>query len=139
MDEERRRILDLLANDKISVDQAEGLLRALAADRQPPPPPAAPGVASGTPAKGARSIQIQIHEEGSGKNVNVTVPIGLIRFAGRFLPSSARDQLADNGIQLDDLIASLESPELLAAGSTLVEVKSEDEDMNTSTIHIKAV
>lgn len=126
----------MLAADRISVEQAEGLLRALAGTdhRLPdaPPPPEAP------PARGARSLRIEINNEDTGKNVNVTVPIGLIKFANRFLPGSARDQMAESGIDLDELIGSLDSPELISSGSTLLEVHADGDD-GTSTIQIKAV
>lgn len=135
MNEERRRILDMLAADRISVEQAEALLRALGGGRQAP---AAPEPPEPPPAKGARSLRIEIHNDDSGKGVNVTVPIGLIKFASRFLPSSARDQLADSGIDLEALVGSLDSPELLSAGSTLVEVHADGDD-GLSTILIKAV
>ncbi len=141
MTDERRRILDLLAEDRISVDQAETLLRALGGSSpkptgkslpavpQPPEPP--------TP-QGARSLQILINNEDTGKQVNVTVPIGLIRFASRFVPAGARREMADSGIQLDEIVNSLESPELLQAGSTLVQIDA-DEGEGHSTITIKAV
>ena len=140
MDEERRRILDMLAADKITVDQAEALLRALqAGDVRPPRPPAPPrDVPEG---RRARSLRIQITEDGasSNSNVNVTVPIGLIRFAGRFLPKEARSQLNDNGIQFDQLIDSLNSEEGIMAGETLVEIDADGANGTTSHIHIKAV
>lgn len=140
MTDERRRILDLLAAERISVEQAESLLRALAegqrgtarsgaspAAPEPPPPP-----------RGARSLQILVNNDDTGNKVNVTVPIGLIKFASRFVPASARHELAESGIQLDELVGSLDNPELLAAGSTLVQINA-DEDEGSSTITIKAV
>lgn len=137
MDEERRRILDLLAADKITVEQAEALLVALAgagAAAGAPRPPEPPG----PPPRSARSLQIIVLKEDSDKSVNVTVPIGLIKFASRFLPKEARVEMADSGIQLDEIVSSLENPELLAAGSTLLELNTGDED-GASTITIKAV
>ena len=134
MDEERRRILDMLAADKITVDQAEALLRALQAGDVRPPRDVPEG-------RRARSLRIQITEDGasSNSNVNVTVPIGLIRFAGRFLPKEARSQLNDNGIQFDQLIDSLNSEEGIMAGETLVEIDADGANGTTSHIHIKAV
>ena len=64
MDEERRRILDLLAADKITVEQAEALLVALAgagAAAGAPRPPEPPG----PPPRSARSLQIIVLKEDS--------------------------------------------------------------------------
>lgn len=143
MTDERRRILDLLAEDRISVDQAEALLRALGAPGSSTKPqgrslPSAPLSPAPPPPQGARSLQILINNEDTGKQVNVTVPIGLIRFASRFVPASARREIADSGIQLDEIVSSLENPELLPAGSTLVQIDA-DEGEGHSTITIKAV
>ena len=138
MTDERRRILDLLAADRISVEQVEALLRALAADRRSQAARAVPAAPEPPPPRGARSLQILINNEDSGKKVNVTVPIGLIRFASRFVPANARRELAESGIQLDELVGSLENPELLAAGSTLVQINAHEDD-GSSMITIKAV
>ncbi len=39
--------------------------------------------------------------EGDGKVVNIKVPIGLAKFAGKFIPREAKAEMAGHGIDLD--------------------------------------
>ena len=141
MPEERRKILDLLAEGKISVEQAEALLKALTAAGGtapvPPGPPAAPAAVRIGP--GVRGLQIQVVNDEAGKVVNVTVPLGLIRFAGKLVPEHARNSVRENGIDLDELVRSLENPELLVPGTSLVELTADSKNGGTDTIVIRAV
>lgn len=142
MQEERRRILDLLAEDRISVEQAEALLRALSgADARtgeipvPPAPPKARKVRHG-----ARSLQILIDNEETGKHVNVTVPLGLVRFASKFVPASAQVSIEQSGIDLQQILDSLEDPDGIAPGTTLASIQSDNESNGgTDSIVIRAV
>ena len=110
--DERKKVLDMLAAGQINVDQAGELLRALgdaprgAADAPPPP-------RTGT----ARLLRISIdaNDDGDGERakIRVNVPLGLAKFASRFLPVEARSELEAQGIDLSELITAIstETPE----------------------------
>ena len=124
--EERRRILDMLAAGQISADQAAELLEAIG-----------PGAGAGTPApkaKGtARLLRISIdttRPDGSKEaTVRVNVPLGLAKFAGRFLPPEARAQLEEQGIDLSSLLDSLDTD---VPGGRLVDIDATDDGKGTT-------
>ena len=103
MTTERLRILNLVAEGKISAAEAATLLDALGADRAAAPGSAAPG---GAP----RYLRVVVEDprgEHGGK-VNVRVPMNLIRAGVRLaaiLPPGVHDQinkaLKQNGLDLD--------------------------------------
>jgi hypothetical protein len=111
--DERKKVLDMLAAGQISVDQAGDLLRALGEGGPPtgaPPPP--------TPRTGtARLLRISIDASDGGDSdrakIRVNVPLGLAKFASRFLPVEARAELESQGIDLSELITAIttETPE----------------------------
>lgn len=110
--DQRKKILDLLESGRINADQASELLRALGgAPREasaPPTPP--PPARTGT----ARTLRISIDaagDEGDKKNakIRVNVPLGLAKFATRFLPAEAKGELEAQGVDLEELIAALSS------------------------------
>ncbi len=113
--DERKKVLDMLAAGQINVDQASELLRALgdaptgAAAPPPPPKPARTGTAR------MLRISIDANDDGDGDRakIRVNVPLGLAKFAGRFLPAEARTELEAQGIDLSELINALstETPE----------------------------
>jgi len=45
-------------------------------------------------------LYIQVNEE-DGKNVNIKIPIGLARFVNKFIPSEARKEMKEQGVDLD--------------------------------------
>lgn len=102
MTEERRRILNLVADRKITTDEADQLLEALN------PAPAAP---SPTPAPANPKfirVLVEGYEGEPGGKVNVRVPLNLIRAGMRLaalLPAVANDQinraLKENGVDID--------------------------------------
>jgi hypothetical protein len=106
MTEEKRKILDMLSQGKITVDEAEKLLAAVEG--------AEPEAASGTDASGRRAwkyLRVQV-EPGptseSGDRVNIRVPFKLIRaglkFAA-FIPREAQSKvhqaLKEKGVDVD--------------------------------------
>ena len=110
--DERRKILDLLESGRINADQASELLRALggatreAGPTPPPPPPARTGT--------ARTLRISIDVPASAGDktsakIRVNVPLGLAKFATRFLPAEAKGELEAQGVDLNELIASISS------------------------------
>lgn len=104
MNEERRRILAMLAENKISAQEAEALLDALT--------PGSPAVSSGdftatAPPKYLR-VLVEGHEEGHSGKVNIRVPFNLIRAGVRLaalIPAAAHGPvnkaLKEQGIDFD--------------------------------------
>ena len=110
--DERKKILDLLESGRINADQASELLRALGGGPREagPPPPPPPPARTGT----ARMLRISIDvagNQGDIKNakIRVNVPLGLAKFATRFLPAEAKGELEAQGVDLEELIAALSS------------------------------
>jgi len=106
MREERKRILTLLADGKISAGEAERLIDALG-DGAP-----GSGAALASPAKGAVKyvrVEVDAREAGEGPTkVNVRIPVQLLRAGVRLsalIPSTARDEInlamAKQGVAFD--------------------------------------
>ena len=131
--EERARILRMVAEGKVTPAEAEDLLAALDAapdagarsmgpsatfgpGSMPAPPvlPGPPGIR-----KHRRSLVIQVKEGGDSK-VNVRIPLSLARAAGKFIPRHAQQHLAAYNIDLEELLSGLSDTE---GDGTLVEVK----------------
>ena len=109
MEDDRRRILDMLVERKITADEAELLLKAL--DRGSPN--TSPGLAAATPAEPAKAkflrVMVDSNEPDDGPTkVNIRVPMQLLRAGVRLsslIPSGARDEvnaaLKDYGMPFD--------------------------------------
>lgn len=125
--DERKKVLDMLEAGRVSADQASDLLRALgSAPRIDPPTPPSPPHRVGT----ARLLRISIDAAGdegdrSRAKVRVNVPLGLAKFATRFLPQEAKRELESQGIDLSELITAIstETPE-----GRLVDIDVDDDD-----------
>src|SRR5262245_24125941 len=105
MVEERRRILNMLAEGKISPSDADGLLAAME-DSTTRPPVAELALATPKPLKYLR-VQVEEHE-GDHSKVNIRVPFNLIRAGVRLtalLPTGLHNQinkaLEEKGIEFD--------------------------------------
>jgi hypothetical protein len=112
MSDDTRRVLDLVAQGKITVDDAAELLSAL--KRSPVKddvPIKTDMVAAAAPAK-PRFLRIAVHKHGregrSDKNVNIRVPMAILRSGmrlGAIVPGFARDRmharLRDQGMDID--------------------------------------
>ena len=104
MNNDRRQILDMLANGKITADEAERLLAAL--DGAP-----SSGAAAGGTASQPRYLRVVVdaHEDQeSPTKVNIRVPLSLVRAGvklGALMPAQARDHvneaLREKGIAID--------------------------------------
>lgn len=106
MNENRRRILDMLAAGTINAQEAERLLTAVEADPSTPSGTAATAVRAK-----ARYIRVTVDAENGGKTptrVNVRVPMQLLRSGVRLaglIPAAAREHvenaLREKGVPLD--------------------------------------
>jgi hypothetical protein len=103
--DERRRILNMLAEGKISAADADGLLAAMADGKQPGAATDVKPAASKPP----KYLRVQVEEhDGDNSKVNIRVPLNLIRAGMRLtalLPAGLHDQinkaLKENGMDFD--------------------------------------
>ena len=106
MNDDRRSILQMLAEGKINAEEAERLLSAL--DRsEPASRPHVTAAGNGSP-KYLRVCVDTDEEEGGPTKVNIRVPMSLLRAGVRLtslVPPAARDklnaELAKNGVPFD--------------------------------------
>jgi len=127
MNEERKKILEMLADGKIKAEDAERLLDKLeAGSGSAPSEPHEPG----RPRK-IKWLLVRV-DSNDGDKVNVRVPISLIRTGiklGAILPKGASERIRAAGIDLSDL-NSMADEELVEALADLhVDVNSEDGDV----------
>ena len=138
MNDETRRILDLLAQGKITVDEADRLLRAIAADSGPA---AGPGERGDKPRP--RYLRIAVRksadDRGAGKDVTIRVPLGIVRSGmrlGAIIPAFAGEQatarMREQGLDVD--FSKLDSA---AIDSMLNEFEMDIEsESGRKTVHI---
>lgn len=138
----------MLAAGSISVDDASNLLTSLGGSQSAAPAalgaPSAPSAPRRTGGP-ARLLRISIDEvdpaaQGDGRSggtkVRVNVPLALARFATRFLPKDASDELQEQGIDLEEILASLGDD---LPDGVLVDIVSSNEGENTAKIVIEVV
>ncbi len=121
MSEDRRKILDMLAADQISVDDAQRLLDKVEA------PPAQAGRSDDLSRSAPRYLRIQI-ADGEDK-VELQIPIALIRTGirlGALVPDSAKGKLKKEGFDIDQFF-NMASEELVESLADL-EINIEGED-----------
>lgn len=118
MDTNRERIYNLLEDGRISASEAEMLIRALGTKQeevpeaaQTKPEPAwspAPTRHADTP----RSLQIHVFQPAGKTNINVTIPLSLVRFAARLLPNEAKRELVLAGVDLEEVLTQVLSGDI---------------------------
>jgi hypothetical protein len=133
MSDDTRRVLDLLAQGKVTVEEADRLLRAITLDEPRRPEAGAP------PADRAklRWVRIAVHtpaKEGHrDKDVNIRVPIAIVKSGmrlGALIPGMAGEQvsarLRERGLDIDfsKLDAAAIDEVLKELGDTNIEIDS---------------
>jgi len=128
MSEDRRRILDMLAQGKITVAEAEQLLNAVGS---PVEPAEAPAVKTRP-----RYLRVLVDDDSKGENthVNIRVPLQLIRAGVKFssiMPKDTQDQVSDalekKGMHLDLSELSPESVDAFVEGLGDLTVNVDDD------------
>ena len=116
MNEEKMRILQMVEEGKISASEASELLDALGSEQQEEK-------ALQKPSMKGRKLRILVTKPGSEKpQVNIRIPLRLVKWAERFIPKEAKQELDDQGIDIDEIVGSIDELEDL----TLVDVTDED-------------
>ena len=91
MMDERQRILEMLQQGKVTVEEARRLLAAVEAPAPPPSP---------------RLVRIRVVTR-AGDTLAVNVPVALARWAVGVLPASARLVIGEQPVGLRDLVESI--------------------------------
>jgi len=106
MNNDRRSVLQMLADGKINADEAERLMSAL--DRTDAPAPSHSAGPGHNAAPKYLRVTVDADVHGDATKVNVRVPMALLRAGVRLtslIPPAARDQvnaeLAKNGVPFD--------------------------------------
>lgn len=111
-DQERTRILGMVAEGVISPEEGADLLEALRDEARASQPAsfAAPTAPPPTlPARSRRTLVIQVRD-GTGENgtpvnrVDIRIPFGLAKAASKFIPRQAHQILAEHDIDLKEFI-----------------------------------
>ena len=134
MNEQRRQILEMLAEGKINADEAERLIAALESDREAP---------ASTQRKGAPKylrVVVDDRSDGEQSKVNVRVPIQLLRAGVRLatlMPpralDRANDELARAGLGID--LSKLKPEQIEELIDHLHEMTIDVEEAD-STVHV---
>ncbi len=115
METERRKVLDMVAEGKVTVDDAERLLKKLDGSGAGDAPGARGTAGAGDAAEGANGPESGaappkylrvLADSADGDKVNIRVPLGLLRTGvslATLLPSAAGEKLSDHGIDLSHL------------------------------------
>ncbi|MBN1151321.1 hypothetical protein JXA84_08900 [candidate division WOR-3 bacterium] len=106
---EKAKILEMLNEGKITVDEAEKLLNAVnevkSNEFQAPKPPKAPASPSSSKTKGKIKIEVLSSD---GDNVRISVPLKLVKAIDKMLPNKVALELEEEGINLRDLISNID-------------------------------
>lgn len=103
MSVENRKVLEMLAAGKITSEDAERLLDKLGAVKEPPDS-GAPEDLSNAGATTPKYLRIEV--KGSGKDVNMRVPLSFVRSGAGLigvLPAQVVQKLNEKGLNLDAL------------------------------------
>ncbi len=126
MSDSRMKILEMLAEGKITADEASSLLEKVTASENVTEAPVDKPVANGIP----RYLRVVV-DSADGDKVNVKVPMSLIKTGiklSALMPADALDAVKDQGIDLS-LLRDLPTDELLEALRELeINVDSADGD-----------
>jgi hypothetical protein len=109
MNNDRRSVLQMLADGKITADEAERLLGAMEGAGPAPRPFERSVIGGNKPPPKYLRVSVDANEPGEGQTkVNIRVPMALLRAGVRLtslIPAEARDQvnaeLAKNGVPFD--------------------------------------
>ncbi|MEE8277196.1 MAG: hypothetical protein V3R89_00530 [Thermoanaerobaculia bacterium] len=131
MTNDRRKILDMLAEGKINADDADRLLAKLQSDRPEDPSEEARPSAGQRPLK---YLRVLVNSD-NGDNVNIRVPMALVRtglMLTTMIPVAASDELEKKGVDLSGL-SNLDGNELVEA---LRELNVDVDSANGDTVRV---
>ncbi len=131
MTNDRRKVLDMLAEGKFNADDADRLLAKIQSDRpQDPSEEARPN----TGQRPLKYLRVLVSSD-NGDNVNIRVPMALVRtglMLTTMIPAAASDELEKKGVDLSGL-SNLDGNELVEA---LRELNVDVDSANGDTVRV---
>jgi hypothetical protein len=106
--EERKKILGMIAEGKITPEDGERLLAAMGEPAASSPPPPDGGHVPAQRSSTHRWLRIHV-DTSEGERVRVNVPWKLAKFALNFIPKEARARLGDEGFDVSEVIDGIAS------------------------------
>ncbi|MCR4402090.1 MAG: hypothetical protein NUW12_04800 [Firmicutes bacterium] len=100
MIDEKRQILTMVREGKISVDEGLKLLEALESS----PPGQSGGVGVG---KAARMLRVRVLDLEDNTKVHVNLPLALVKVAMKFIPKNVAAEIQEQNIDLEGILASI--------------------------------
>lgn len=116
--EEKLRVLKMVEEGKISAEEAAELLASL--NGQESEERSVRQVKGGVRGRKLRIVVTSLDSE--KPKVNVKIPLRLVKWAERFIPSDARKEMDNQGINLDEILSSVDELEQ----ETLVDVTDDE-------------
>jgi hypothetical protein len=111
MQEDRMQVLKMLEAGKVNAEEAARLIDALAE------------VPEGRRPGGGKMLRIQVTEPGTNKKkVNLRIPLGLAKIAAKFIPPKKKKELAEEGIDIDDVLSKVTSENI----GKIVDIESDE-------------
>ncbi len=119
MTDERMRILKMVEEGKINAAEAGLLLESMGDEI----PESGEIVRKQPMSVKGKKLRILVTKPGSEKpSVNVKIPLRLVKWAERFIPEDAKREMDDQGIDLEEILGSLDELE----DESLVDVTDEN-------------
>ncbi len=113
METERKQILEMVRDGKLTVEEAQRIMEAMDQGDE--------GARLASVSRPARFLRVRVKDE-DGAKVNVSLPLSLVRVLWRFIPRDAMHELEVQNIDLDSILAAINE----GAQGRLVDVEDED-------------
>lgn len=116
MDQERKQVLEMVRDGKLSVDEAQKILDAMNEGDERMR-------SAASPRRSPRFLRIRVKDE-DGSKVNLSIPLSLAKVMMRFVPGDVMGALSDQNMDLDTILEAVRE----GAEGKLIHVKEEDGD-----------
>ena len=124
MEEERIKVLQMLDEGKITVEEANELLSALQESKESKKE----SLTEVSGVEEAKFLKILVTEN-EEEQVNISIPIKLVRMLKNFVPQKVKRRLEEEGVDMDELMSQIEQRTLngklvdIDDGKSHVEIK----------------
>ena len=125
MENEKIRILKMVEDGKLTAEEAMKLIESMGkTDLVKVPDHSKRG-------SGPRFLKIRVYEDGTKKpKVNIAIPLGLAKIVTKFLPGSAKMELNNRKIDLEDLISTITD----ATEGKILEIHDEEDNEHVEIV-----